>query len=71
MLSNEYTPILRQPDRYRTFLEENKHSFDDGMARNIDLVSGFDNTIYKRNQRILNIIITVLVVAIIILVCIA
>jgi len=71
MLASEYTPIFRQPDRYRTFLEENKHSFDDGIGRNIDLVSGFDNTIYKRNQRILSIIITALVVVIIILVCIA
>ncbi len=71
MLVNEYTPILQQPDRYDTFLEENKHSFDDGMARNIDKDSGFDNKKYKRNRRVLNIIITVLVVAIVILVCIA
>ena len=60
-----------QKRRYKTFYEENKHSFDDGMSRNIDRDSGFDLPRYNRNQRILNIIITVLVVVIVILVCIA
>lgn len=66
---SEQTP--EQKRRYKTFYEENKHSFDDGMSRNIDRDSGFDSTIYNRNQRVLNIIITVLVVVIVILVCIA
>ena len=66
---SEQTP--EQKRRYKTFYDENKHSFDDGMSRNIDRDSGFDLPRYNRNQRILNIIITVLVVAIIILVCMA
>ena len=72
MLPHECTPILRQSDRYKTFWEENKRSFDDGMARNIDRDSGFDEGRYKRNQKILKVVVAVVVIVtvIIVLVCI-
>ena len=58
--------------RGNTFYEENKHSFDDGMSRNIDRDSGFNLEQYKKNMRIYKIIglVVVVVAVIIVLVCI-
>ncbi len=58
--------------RGNTFYEENKHSFDDGMARNIDRDSGFNPEQYTNNMRIYKMIgiVVVVVAVIIVLVCI-
>ena len=58
--------------RGNTFYEENKHSFDDGMARNIDRDSGFNPEQYMNNMRIYKMIgiVVVVVAVIIVLVCI-
>ena len=63
-------PTSQQMLRYKTFYEENKNSFDDGMSRNIDRDSGFDLARYKRNQKIFKIIVgVVIVVAIVVFIC--
>jgi len=72
--SNEPFPITepthKQQQRYRTFYEENKKSFDDGMARNIDRDSGFDLARYKRNQKIFKIIVGVVIfIAVVVFIC--
>lgn len=63
-------PTSQQQRRYKTFYEENKRSFDDGMSRNIDRDSGFDLERYKKNQKIFKFIAFVFIVVIIVLVCI-
>ena len=63
-------PNIHQQQRYKTFYEENKHSFDDGMSRNIDRDSGFDLVRYKRNQKIFKIVvIVVVVIAVVVFIC--
>jgi hypothetical protein len=63
-------PTSQQMLRYKTFYEENKHSFDDGMSRNIDRDSGFNLARYKRNQKIFKIIVgVVIVVAVVVFIC--
>ncbi len=63
-------PTPQQMRRYKTFYDENKHSFDDGMSRNIDRDSGVDLAKYKRYQKFYKIIGIVVVVIVIVLVCI-
>jgi hypothetical protein len=63
-------PTPQQMRRYKTFYDENKHSFDDGMSRNIDRDSGFDFAMYAKNQKIFKFIAFVFIVVIIVLVCI-
>jgi hypothetical protein len=63
-------PTSQQQRRYKTFYEENKHSFDDGMSRNIDRDSGFDLARYEKNQKIFKFIAFVVIALIIVLVCI-
>jgi hypothetical protein len=65
-------PTPEQMRRYKTFYEENKHSFDDGMSRNIDRDSGVDLAKYKMYKKIYKIIgiVVVVVAVIIVLVCI-
>jgi hypothetical protein len=63
-------PTIQQQRRYKTFYEENKHSFDDGMSRNIDRDSGFDLARYKRNQKIFKIVVAVvIVIAVVVFIC--
>jgi len=63
-------PTIQQQQRYKTFYDENKNSFDDGMSRNIDRDSGFDLARYKRKQKIFKIIVgVVIVVAIVVFIC--
>ena len=82
MLSvNEKTPFIndepfqvaeaspQQLRRYKTFFEENKHSFDDGISRNIERNSGFDLARYKRNQKIFKVVV-VIVIVVVVIVCI-
>lgn len=63
-------PTSQQQRRYKTFYEENKHSFDDGMSRNIDRDAGVDFAMYAKNQKIFKFIAFVFIVVIIVLVCI-
>jgi hypothetical protein len=63
-------PTPQQQRRYKTFYEENKHSFDDGMSRNIDRDAGVDLARYEKNQKIFKFIAFVFIVVIIVLVCI-
>lgn len=63
-------PTPQQQKRYKTFYEENKHSFDDGMSRNIDRDSGFDLTNYKRNQKIFKfVVLAVVVIVVVVFIC--
>jgi hypothetical protein len=81
---NEKTPFItdepfqvaeaspQQIQRYKTFFEENKHSFDDGISRSIDRSSGFDLARYNRNQRIFKIVVAgvIIIVIVVVVVCI-
>ena len=65
-------PTPQQQKRYKTFYEDNKHSFDDGMSRNIDRDAGVDLARYEKNQKIFKFIAfaAVVIALIIVLVCI-
>ena len=80
---NEKTPFItdepfqvaeaspKQLLRYKTFFEENKHSFDDGISRNIERNSGFDLARYNRNQRIFKFVVAgVIIIIVVVFVCI-
>ena len=72
--SNDPFPVTEQTPqqqrRYKTFYEENKHSFDDGMSRNIDRYSGFDLARYNKNQKIFKIVVVaVMVVVVVVFIC--